>query len=946
MIGFRTAFAKMILGKASLLHAAVFCFLISGAFFDARTVDLQNDAVVLKLEDALISEKTSYLIVHLGIVNGSVVRSFGFGPWYSDMAYEVDHSGVTVSGNRITGDLVVSARKDNWPDPGDDRVIEGRYTIEAELGENAGFQGSYTGQFKNNSIEGRITGYPEENPFTNSRDTTYLDFWIDEPLYDSKGLGKTAAIRHPIRFSVHAMVTGGEIVGAQLTEGIFAANHPEDELAEDMVETTIGRCLVKKKPNIWSGSLQSLDFSMTDSTFEGCVVLTATPGSDHFATGEFQYSFSGEIIGQALAGTVQPRYNNTHDLVPTTIMGHIADFRGPLTVPEPSFSISPVVQGDENGALKEQAIQEAGIPVHPGVPGEQPFWNDYFLERFGEISCIYAPAFNVEAVDGATGYRFSVSADGSAVAQFQASEPWSSLAPIWTDIPAGPNHRDPYVLTIQALDGNGDPVDAVQTFHFRKKHAYDGSWTVIPENVPQRLIQNSRWMLYSPPISPFASDIASAATYPSSSKTGNSDAYVGWSVANAMHIAGSKGSDQEERKRALGMMDRAGEWLWSRGVGPRNFPQYHWDQMFTSVWAALTFIDLYQVSPSDKWRRRALNFAEAYRALQLENGTWTWAGAADLVSYPNNRSYFSGSEPWTEFDAGEFLYFLGKVRTVLETDEFADVERKALEWERENSAKTFFWRGHASKLSSNSGARPERPMSALFFAQYLIDFTDISSEDVELVEQIARYCEDQFVVWKGIGNNTLEMPHTIDENYGTQAASKLALVYFFLYTETDDPLHLAKAKALMNGVLASQNSNTGAIQFDYSGKDDVAMPDYHHKIAETTVNLFRLWEEMEKHGAVETAHKSASSSVFGISRPASIQIHTGSSKITVSSRNRDLTSVSVYSINGRLVRNVEIGSRRVAEISTAALPRGFYVIKATAGEAHRCGKILLPRADY
>lgn len=941
MMTFQTAITKTKMGKMTFLHAWAFCALMSGVYFSAYSADLENSAVVLKLEDALVSENTSYLLVHLQITNGSVVRSFALGPWYSDMAFEVNHSGVTVSGEQIAGELVVSARKDNWPDPKDDRVIEGGYTIDAELGEDTEFLGSYTGQFKNVQVEGKIEGYPETDPFSNSRDTAYVDFWIDEPFYDSQGLGKTAAIRHHIRLSIHAMVVNGNVVNAQMTQGTFTANHPESEYLDWIVETSLARCISNWK-NVWNGSVSDITFEMSDSTFQGELALSIMPDSDHFATGEYRFTFEGDIIGKCLAGTVQPIYGDGHELMETTIMGYVSDSRGRMTVREPAFSIDPVVSGDENEALKAQALQETKTPVRPGVPGAQHFWNDYFLERFGEVSCIYAPAFNAEAVDGAADYRFVASFDGSAVAEFQAQEPWSSLDQIWGDIPAGPDHRDPYLLTIQALDANGNSVGAEQTFHFRKKRAYDGSWTDIPENTPQRLAQNLRWMMYSPPVGPFASEIASAATYPSSSKTGNSDAYVGWSVVNAMRNLISRSTDKNERTHASAMMERAGEWLWSRGVGPRNFPQYHWDQMYTSVWAALTFIDLYEASPKDKWRRRAINFAEAYRDLQLQSGTWTWAGAQDLVSYPDNHSYFSGVEPWPEFDAGEFLYFLGKLRTVLGTDEFAEVEQRALQWERENSVETFFWRPHASKMSSKSGSRPERPMSALFFAQYLIDYTETSDEDIRLIEEIARYCEDQFVVWKAIGKNTLEIPHTIDEGYGTQAASKLALIFFFLYTETEDPLHLAKAKALMNGVLATQNPNTGAIRFDYSGRSNSNMPDYHHKIAETTVNLLRLFNEMQEYGAVEANRKPLSHGASANTSSTRIRISVGSSRIIVSSREKNLTSVSLYSTHGRLVGNAKVGSRKIAEISTTALPGGFYVIKTTAGGVHRYRKVLMP----
>ena len=74
---------------------------------------------------------------------------------------------------------------------------------------------------------------------------------------------------------------------------------------------------------------------------------------------------------------------------------------------------------------------EASVePIRPGIPGKAPFWN-VKANRF-----IYAPAFDFKRVEGATSYRFTCIAAGTAH-RFDAKVPWAPLSPVWKDIPVG-----------------------------------------------------------------------------------------------------------------------------------------------------------------------------------------------------------------------------------------------------------------------------------------------------------------------------------------------------------------------------------------------------------------------------------------------------------------------------------------------------------------------------
>ena len=95
---------------------------------------------------------------------------------------------------------------------------------------------------------------------------------------------------------------------------------------------------------------------------------------------------------------------------------------------------------DANQRLAEQAAKEYLTPVHPGNT-ERPFWNG-FAKKF-----IYAPAFDFQAVEGATEYLYKVTSEVGEW-NFKAESPQCSLAPIWNEIPQGTN----VTLTVEGID--------------------------------------------------------------------------------------------------------------------------------------------------------------------------------------------------------------------------------------------------------------------------------------------------------------------------------------------------------------------------------------------------------------------------------------------------------------------------------------------------------------
>ena len=82
--------------------------------------------------------------------------------------------------------------------------------------------------------------------------------------------------------------------------------------------------------------------------------------------------------------------------------------------------------------LAQQALEESGIPVRPGVPGQVPFWNEA-ARRF-----IYAPAFGYKNIPQAVKYRYRVtSAKNGKTYSFEDQVPYAPLSPVWAQVPVG-----------------------------------------------------------------------------------------------------------------------------------------------------------------------------------------------------------------------------------------------------------------------------------------------------------------------------------------------------------------------------------------------------------------------------------------------------------------------------------------------------------------------------
>jgi len=472
--------------------------------------------------------------------------------------------------------------------------------------------------------------------------------------------------------------------------------------------------------------------------------------------------------------------------------------------------------------LAEQAAEEAQHPVRPGEPGKQEFWSIRHLARF-----IYPPSVGFEEAPGATRYRYDVYPKNAKApsASFEADKPWRPLTPIWKQLPASASPEIRYTLKVVALDASGKELGPCKykvavgggadghpakgsterrlpngmrevvwghrdVLAFQKMPSFAGPYLDPIRDYDQAVLEKFRQMRDSPDIGytftmvPLKSD----ETMPKFGVPGNGEISTATQVAmSSLALLHQLSPDAAEKKQALEMARRAGDWLIGQSRTPLKLPSTYHGMICHCHRAGLGYLDLYRVTKEPKWLKAAEDLAQTLAGLQQPSGTWTWT-RPDRAGKPDFSpciQFFGISDP--EFDASDILYFYGRLRKEAGCTRFAEVETKALHWVMENSAKTFYWRDH----QGNDG--PHRPLGNVslsvvnYFVRYLLEWAEPTEANLKLADEVLRFCEDQYMDWSR-NPDGLDTPRVGGAWPPGANTSLFAVIYLKLYEKTKRPL--------------------------------------------------------------------------------------------------------------------------------------------------------------
>jgi hypothetical protein len=487
------------------------------------------------------------------------------------------------------------------------------------------------------------------------------------------------------------------------------------------------------------------------------------------------------------------------------IIGCINSCTSPSTVEKPTEQIT---------------LEESLIPIKPGNPGSQPFWNK-FAQRF-----IYAPAFEMKEVNGASTYRFSITGSDGHVREFTAGKPWEPLSPIWGELPEGYT-----TLLVEGLDESENVIGNAGEREFYRSPVFteelgqpvasyhDAARTALKAIYEASNVQH--WLTDSLPDRSY--DLY---CYPSKVIGGLIRAMVSYSkVAH----------EQEDRNAALQIAQRSADYMLSVTLPDDSYypgipPTYiinvdeplhgakrgingDWFMLTSAIDAAFGFLDLFDATKDEKYFDAAITTAEMFFKTQEEDGTWP-----HLVNWKNG-------EPIAEqrLIPTWVMFFFDRLDNQYGVTEYRDARARAWEWTLKNPMKTYQWDGQFEDAKPRAPYKNLAREQACDIAMLLLDEENEDPEAIAQAVELLRFAEDQFVVWTPVKDcegwreaithprkncEAWITPLVLEQYicYDPVARSSAILINAYLkaHQVTQQKIYLDKARALANGLLAGQ----------------------------------------------------------------------------------------------------------------------------------------------
>lgn len=498
---------------------------------------------------------------------------------------------------------------------------------------------------------------------------------------------------------------------------------------------------------------------------------------------------------------------------------------------------------DAVSALNVRAAEEYLVPVRPGYEWDNQFWNK-FARKF-----TYAPAFDFNEVEGAAGYRFTLTQDSGwaymwnnprkALPEFPESahtdilswsftdsSPKASLAPVWNEIPVGYTR-----LKVLALDSEGDTLATAGERIFLRDFPFKSPYPPAVRDYRDAALRAMHFIHNMPAVRHWLTQ-----REPDMSFRYNS--YVCKTMGALISLESRYASMcPAVREEALTIAKNTADFVISLsqpdGAPLEAFPPtYYKDNaaaaleenqgttmMMEPVFVADGFLDLFEACGDSLYLKQAFRILETYGRIQRADG-----------SFPVKVFLETGE---AQSQAGAMLHKLIQLCRRMSSDYGyrGDMCAKAEAWMKDVPMKTFDLTGQFEDVTvlglesyqnlTNCTAAP--------YASCLLTSAEVSGSDVKDAETLIRFCEDQFVHWSSLPDNVgFHRIHTpcVYEQYKYRmpvdnSTCNVVNAMLDYYDVTGDELMFAKAKALTDALVNVQNPLNGAIYttWDFNKSD-------------------------------------------------------------------------------------------------------------------------------
>lgn len=468
---------------------------------------------------------------------------------------------------------------------------------------------------------------------------------------------------------------------------------------------------------------------------------------------------------------------------------------------------------DKSKRLNAEAAKEYLTPIRPASEGRNPCWNE-FCKKF-----IYAPAFDVKAVEGADNYKFIIKEkDGSGEWSFTSTDPCADLSPIWASVP--PSKVD---LTVLAIDGKENVLDTAYKRSFLRDFPFEGPYNSNVRPYREAAIMAALYIHKTPGAQKFKEtfvpdlDLYSHFTY--------ANKVIGGLISVEAKIAEYVPSLKEEalliaRNAARFLIDQSRpegdclEYFPPTYYGDRVASKNDWNvgrtMTMDACYSGNAFLDLFMVTGDSLYYDRALKIADTFMKIQNEDG-----------SFPI-KVYFETGEPVNEVKAmlHPILNYIRRLENEYGVTRYADMSARAAKWMKEVALETFDLTGQFEDVTVE-GLKPYQNLTnctASPYASYILRGHP-SAEEIEDARDLIRLSEDQFVHWNALPNKDGVRPIAtpcVYEQHRYQvpvdnSSCNVANAYLDLYEATGDELAFAKAKALVDNLTVVQDITNGKI---------------------------------------------------------------------------------------------------------------------------------------
>ena len=560
-------------------------------------------------------------------------------------------------------------------------------------------------------------------------------------------------------------------------------------------------------------------------------------------------SYEGTIIGEYAVGLATWESGGVTD--ETAFRARVSRYQ-----PFPSLSVGERTW-EPNGkplepdsALAAKAKEESLQPIRPGEPGKQQFYSTRPI-HLNKYYALHAPTIAFDEVPGAVKYRITAvppkNQDRRDSWSCEVDKPWMPLTALWKVAPAGN-----LVISATGLDAagkeigqaefpgklykyiGGNPLDeAAWRIKAYKVGAMKDGGVGRPGGKTVTLTKMATFAgpYWAPNRTVKEAALAAARAIRDADQFAEYRNLFRWGVlargdcspspaiaafARACVAIAVWSDNPEERRDALALAERAAWYMYTGHSGGR-LPSVYKDNVCLMVWTGLAYLDVYAVGKDPRFRDAALDLAKAIAAAQdPEDGAWPGRDPkTGNKHWPGGT--FGPSEVRTS--GGEaVLWFLGRVRKELGVEEFIPNEARANTWVQKYCLPEMFWQNVGWHSLEMIPVQDTVASHALSYCTWQLDYADAKDKDLKLVMEIARWCEERHVNWQRQSDPAKD-PVTRPSCWGwgraagtgIRIAGSLVYVWTRLWQETKDPLWKAKADALVQSILVTQDPVDGQL---------------------------------------------------------------------------------------------------------------------------------------